>query len=123
MHTHILDYILTFPSCQRRQSNDPIPPVFPGMQIGGVSLDQFGTFQVKLLLQICLHILEDIELALGLPDEYRFGKRKSGGRGVLEASVSAGFVQCLMREEAWKGKRVESVRERLGVLHRVLMGG
>ena len=122
MHAHILDYVLNFLPHQPAQSIDPIPPVFPGMQIGGVSLDRFGTYQVKLLLQISLRVLGDIELALGLPDEYRVGKRKSGVKGVLEASVSAGFVRCLMREEAWRGKRVELVRERLANLRRVLKG-
>ena len=123
MHAHILDYVLRFLPHQPNESVDPIPPVFSGMQIGGVSLDRFGTYQVKLLLQISLRVLGDIELALGLPDEYRVGKRKSGVKGVLEASVSAGFVRCLMREEAWRGKRVELVRERLANLRRVLKGG
>ena len=123
MHAHILDYVLKFLPHQPNESIDPIPPVFSGMQIGGVSLDRFGTYQVKLLLQISLRVLGDIELALGLPDEYRVGKRKSGVKGVLEASVSAGFVRCLMREESWRGKRVELVRERLANLRRVLKGG
>lgn len=118
MHARILDYMT--------QHVDAIPPVFPGMQVGGVSLDQFGTFQVKLLLQISMHVLGEIELALGLPEEYSVGNKKrrsdDGRRGVLEASVSGGFVKCLMREEAWRGKRVECVRERLELLRRVLSG-
>lgn len=127
MHARILDYMLAFlPNLQTNNTTTTqpqdisVPPVFPGMQVGGVSLDQFGTFQVKLLLQISMHLLGEIELALGLPKEYSVGKRKGSGRGVLEASVSGGFVKCLMREEAWRGKRVECVRERLGYLRRVL---
>ncbi len=119
MHARILDYMTT-------QHVDAIPPVFPGMQVGGVSLDQFGTFQVKLLLQISMHVLGEIELALGLPEEYSVGNKKrrndDGRRGMLEASVSGGFVKCFMREEAWRGKRVECVRERLELLRRVLSG-
>jgi len=121
MHARILDYMLAFLP-HTAQHVDSVPPVFPGMQVGGVSLDKFGTFQVKLLLQISMHVLGEIELALGLPEEYRVVKRKGGGRGVLEASVSDGFVKCLMREEAWRGERVECVRERLGNLRRVLKG-
>lgn len=123
MHAHFLDYVLTFPPHQTNHSTDPLPPVFPGMQIGGVSLDRFGTVQVKLLLQISLRVLGDVELALGLPDEFRVGKKKTGGKGVLEASVSADFVKCLMIEEAGRGMRLERVRERLAELWRVLSEG
>ena len=123
MHIRLLDYLLAFfPNTNRHGVS--IPPVFPGMQVGGVSLDRFGPFQVKLLLQISIHVLGDIELALGLPEEFMIGKRKrkSEGRGLLEASVSGGFVKRLMKEEAWRGKKVEFVRERLGNLKRVLKG-
>lgn len=126
MHARILDYMLAFlPHHHKTQHVNAVPPVFPGMQVGGVSLDKFGTFQVELLLQISMHMLDKIELTLGLPEEYRVGKRKRrkwGARGVLEASVSGDFVKCLMREEGWRGKKVESVREGLGNLRRVLKG-
>lgn len=138
MHARLLDYMLAFLPNQQTNTNTnmntnnnnnttppldiSVPPVFPGMQVGGVSLDQFGTFQVNLLLQISMHLLGEIELALGLPKEYSVGKRKGSGRGVLEASVSSSFVKCLMREEAWRGKRVECVRDRLAYLRRVLKG-
>lgn len=121
MHARILDYMLAFLP-HTTQHVDSVPPIFPGMQVGGVSLDKFGTFQVKLLLQISMHVLGEIEMALGLPKEYSVGNRKGDGRGVLEASVSGAFVKCLMREEAWRGKRVECVRERLENLRRVLRG-
>ncbi|CAD6590218.1 MAG: hypothetical protein ASARMPREDX12_008655 [Alectoria sarmentosa] len=119
MYARILDYMLAFPP-HKTQHVDSVPPVFPGMQVGGVSLNRFGTFQVKLLLQISVHVLGEIESSLGLPKEYRVGKRKGGGTGVLGANVSGGFVQSLMKEGAWRGKKVESVREQLGNLKRVL---
>lgn len=123
MHVRLLDYLLAFYP-HTNQHAGSVPPVFPGMQIGGVSLDRFGPFQVKLLLQISIHVLGEIELALGLPEEYMIGKRKRkrDGRGLLEASVSGGFVKRLMKEEAWRGKKVEFVRERLRDLRRVLKG-
>ena len=116
MYARILDYMLAFP-----QRVDSVPPIFPGMQVGGVSLDKFGAFQVKMLLQISVHVLGGIESALGLPQEYRVGKRK-GGEGVLGPSVSEGFLKCLMREGAWRGNKVECVGEQLGGLRRVLKG-
>ena len=123
MHVRLLDYLLAF-FPHTNQHAGSVPPVFPGMQVGGVSLDRFGPFQVKLLLQIGMHVLGEIESALGLPEEYMIGKRKRkrDGRGVLEASVSGGFVKRLMKEEVWRGKRVEFVRERLRDLRRVLKG-
>ena len=106
MHARLLDYMLAFLPDQQTNTNTntnintinnnnnttppldiSVPPVFPGMQVGGVSLDQFGTFQVNLLLQISMHLLGEIELALGLPKEYSSGERKGSRRGVLEASV------------------------------------
>ncbi|KAL2047414.1 hypothetical protein N7G274_001435 [Stereocaulon virgatum] len=123
MYTSMLDYTLEFPAATSPHLA-AIPPVFPGLQIGGVSLDAFGTLQVVLLLQIAAHVLSEIEVALGLPEEYRVGRRKGGnGRGVLEASVSTGFVKSLMREGMWREKRVECMREQLSQLNRVLKGG
>ena len=121
MHARILDYVLAFPQKTADDVNS-IPPVFPGMQIGGVSLNRFGTFQIKLLLQISVHLLGEIESVLGLPEEYRVGKRKGGGMGVLGASVSGGLLKRLMREGVVRGGKVECVREKLGKLRRVLNG-
>lgn len=120
MYAHILDYIFTFLQSHTQHVNS-IPPIFPNMQVGGVSLNRYGTFQIQLLLQISVHVLEKIESALGLPKEYRVvGKSKGGRIGVLSGSVSGEFLKCLMTEEAWRGKKVESVREQLRSLRRVL---
>lgn len=120
MYARILDYMLAFLQ-HTTQRIDSVPPIFPNMQVGGVSLNNFGTFQIKMLLQISVHILGEIESALGLPEEYRVGKRK-GGEGVLGPSVSEGFLKCLMREGAWRGNKVECVREQLDKLRRVVKG-
>ena len=120
MHSHFLEYLLNFLPPRIDQSNDPIPPVFPGMQVDGVSLDSFGTFQVMFVLQASLRVLGDVEIMLGLPEECRIGKRKSGVKGVLGASVSARFVKAVMREEAWREKKLLCVRKRLETLWKVL---
>ena len=87
------------------------PPVFPGIRVGGVPLDDFGTFQMKLLLQISTHILGEIEMALGLPDGYRISKKNAGVCGILEKSVSVAFIEMTMREsERTTGFGVESDR-------------
>ncbi|MCJ1291019.1 hypothetical protein MMC34_002561 [Xylographa carneopallida] len=143
MYSSMLAYTQPRPA---RPAQPTIPPVFPGLAVGGVPLDAFGALQVGLLLHIAVHVLGDIEAALGLPEEYCVGRRRGGGGGgvgvrgdggegvregeggdggggVLGASVSSGFVRCLMREGVWRGKRrVEGMREQLGLLKRVLKG-
>jgi len=115
LYAHILEYMLALPP-HNTDRVDLIPLVFPGMQVGGVSLDRFGTFQIKILLQISVHVLGEIEVALGLPEGYRVGKRKGERRGVLGASVSGEFVESLT-----KG-RTKCVKEQLRSLRRVLKG-
>ena len=132
MYTRILEYVLTLlPSSMAtpptlKPADFVVPPVFPHMQVGGVSLDQFGMFQIKLLLQISVHVLGEIELTLGLPEGYRVGKSGmvKGRRGILETNVSASFVECLMKERVWRGEKekVERVRELLESLRKVLKG-
>ena len=82
---------------QKPQEQQP-PPLFPGMQVDGVSLDDFSSFQIKLILQINTHVLGEIEMALGLPDGFRISARIPGTTGVLETSVSVQFIEATMRE-------------------------
>ena len=70
LYSKIFDHLTTLPHRKDAQ----LPPAFPGMQVGCMSLDDFGSFQMKLLLQISTHILGEVEMALGLPDGYRISK-------------------------------------------------
>lgn len=119
MHTRMLDYMTPFLQ-HSTEHVDFGPPVFLDMQVGGVSLDRFGTFQIKLLLQISLQVLGGIESALGLPEEFRVGKNKGGSTGVLVENVSGEFVKCLMNQRVWREKKVDGVKEQLSKLKRVL---
>ena len=87
---------------QQQQQQKPqglqSPPLFPGMQVDGVSLDDFSVFQIKMILQINTHVLGEIEMALGLPDGFRISGRTPGTTGVLETSVSVQFIETTMRE-------------------------
>lgn len=63
-------------------------PIFPGLQIGGAPLEDFGIFQVKLILQISTHILGEIERTLALPEGYRVSrKRNDETTGTLGVSI------------------------------------
>lgn len=119
MHTRMLDYMAAFLR-HSTQHVDFSPPVFLDMQVGGVSLDRFGTFQIKLLLQISLQVLGGIESALGLPEEFRVGKHKGGKTGVLGDNVSADFIKCLMSQRVCREKKGDCVKEQLSKLRRVL---
>ena len=122
LYTRIYDYLTAQP-----QKTSQLPPVFPGMQVDGVLLDAFGRFQVKLVLQISTHILGEIEMALGLPDGYRIGKRTTQTHGILERSVSLQFVEMAMRENSRTGlgmekDRVSSIKDTLASLRQLLKG-
>ena len=121
LYTRISDYLTT------QQHISQIPPVFPGLQVDGVSLDAFGKFQIRLVLQISTHILGEIEMALGLPDGYRIGKRNTQIQGILETSVSIQFVEMTMRENGRTGlgmekDRVASIKDTLASLRQLLKG-
>ncbi|KAK3170076.1 hypothetical protein OEA41_009461 [Lepraria neglecta] len=122
-YTQIHDYLTVLPS----KCETPPPPIFPGIQVGGVPLDEFRNFQVKLLLQISTHVLGEIEMLLGLPEGYRISKKNPQSQGILETSVSVQFVEMTMRENGRIGlgiewDRVKSIRDKLGSL-RVLLKG
>ena len=132
IHLHSIFYTqvhdcLTAPLTHKQQN--PLPPIIPGMQVGGLLLDDFPNFQIKLLLQISTHVLGEIEKALGLPDGYRISKKKSvQSKGILETSVSVQFVEMTMRENVGTGSmgiekdQIKSIRDKLGSL-RVLLKG
>lgn len=122
-YTQVHNYLTALPS-KREES---LPPIFPGMQVGGVPLDEFRNFQVKLLLQISTHVLGEIEMLLGLPDGYRISKKNPQSQGILETSVSVQFIEMMMRENGRCGfgiewDRIKSIRDNLGNL-RVLLKG
>ena len=123
---------------QHKQEVQQPPPIFPGLQVGGVSLDDFSVFQVKLISQISTHLLGEIEMALGLPNGFRISRRTPGTTGVLETSVSVQFIETTMREiettmPTTRGRgpemgvgveqdRVNSIRENLVSLSHLLKG-
>ena len=122
LYSRISDYL----TAQARRDT-LLPPIFPGMQVGGLLLDDFGNFQVKLLLQISTHILGEIEMMLGLPDGYRISKKSTQCQGILETSVSVQFIKMMMSENGQTGlgierDRVMSIRDNLVSLRRLLKG-
>ncbi len=148
LYARILDHLLaSLPprnhdnprnSATDSQQQHELPPIFPGMQVGGVCLDAFRVFQVKLILQISTHVLGEIEMALGLPDGFRISRKTPGTTGVLEMSVSVQFIEVTMREIGTSMRRTDggdsemglgveeeranSIRENLAIMRRLLKG-
>lgn len=104
-----------------------MPPIIPGIQVGGVSLDDFGRFQIKFLLQVSTHVLGEIEMALGLPDGHRISKKDRQRHGILEGSVSTQFIEMTMGERGKTGMgmekdKVTSIRNHIASLRQLLKG-
>ena len=122
-YTRLSDFLLT-----SFRKGTRLPPVFPGLQAGGVSLDNFSKFQVKLLVQISTNVLGEIETALGLPDGYRISKKNRKHRGILDDSISVQFIAMAMKEKGTQGPRLmeedrfASVKNRLTSLKQILKG-
>lgn len=60
------------------------PAAFPSLTIGGISLVPYSRFQLRFLLQICVHHLGEIEALMGLPAGLRVSdvdeeSREEGG--------------------------------------------
>ena len=90
-------------------SRSPTPVVFPHLQIGEVSLAVYSRFQLKFILQICVHRLGDVEILLGLPAEccvsglkgsQRHGRPDSEDGGILHRNTGGKtlLVQTVMME-------------------------
>ncbi len=105
-------------------ANQP-PSIFPGLQIGGVHLESFGIFQIKLLLQISAHILGEIESALSLPDGYRVSRKKDDeASGVLGVAIPPIFFEMTVADNESAGGQdgILGSKARLGKLRSLLKG-
>ncbi|KAL8703498.1 MAG: hypothetical protein Q9201_003308 [Fulgogasparrea decipioides] len=132
-----------------QKSRETPAPLFPGLCLNGVCLDNFANFQIKFLLQITAHTLGEIECMLGLPEGYRVSRRDStfgangaangiaedgyqGRRGILDTGcVSKGFIEMTMESTgtgtgtgtgSGVGDKLMSIRDHLVKLRKLLKG-
>ena len=92
-----------------------IPPVFPLLSIGGMSLAPYPRFQLKFILEICVYHLGEVEALLGLPAGFGVTEKRPGSEGaVVQGGIfhaDAGRMGLLVRtvmmeaEETVKGIR------------------
>lgn len=105
-------------------SNNLTPPAFPSLSIGGISLAAYSRFQLRFLLQICVHHLGEIETLLGLPAGLRVsdvgeGSREHGGLLGERDGVTSLLVQTIMMGA---GAPVRGIGETLEQLRKALEG-
>ena len=81
-----------------KERNMELPPLFPGMKLGGFVPRM--NFQVQILVQISTNLLNKIDEALGVSDSQSPARK---GVGILDQTVSAGLLQTMMKEEATEG--------------------
>ncbi|KAG9235751.1 hypothetical protein BJ875DRAFT_482931 [Amylocarpus encephaloides] len=86
-----------------------IPIAFPSLNIGGVSLSAYPRFQLKFILQICVHHFGEVEALLGLPAGFCVSEQRPGSGGILHQGTggTAMLVRTVMIEadETMKGIR------------------
>jgi len=92
-------------------SQNNLPPLFPGLQLGGFQLESHLNLQIQILVQVSDNMLSRIDSALGLP-----GERGCMAGGILEQTASTTLLQMMMKEEAIEkpddaGGGVKSLRE------------
>lgn len=89
----------------------------PEFQISGFPL-QRGILQVKILIEVVVHLLNLIEKGLGLPMEYRVSSRDSQTTGMLsDLDLTELFKMVIKQEE--RGK-VKSLREHIKSMKHLL---
>lgn len=102
-----------------------VPIIFPSLHIGGVSLSPYPRFQLKFILQICVHHLGEVEALLGLPDGFCVSEkgqdRGDGGcTSILhQVTESSMLVRTIMLEA---DETVKGIRRALAELVEELRG-
>lgn len=85
----------------RPSSLAELPAILPGLQLGGFELDGQQHLQIGVLLEISMHMLDQIEMVLGLPTDGEVGR---SGCGLLEDSTSLTLLNIVINQEAAEGK-------------------
>lgn len=97
-----LGYWLSFPVSSPLHAQ--VTPIIAGVQINGFTLDSYShwSLQWKILLQVCEHMLDNLEKALWLdPGE------GSGRSTVLAGPVFQGLLQVLLKQEGLESPESE----------------
>lgn len=115
LHTSIYDYARhTALNASQRQ------PIWVGLAVGGIQLDEFSEFQIKLVLQVAARLLGDIESALGLTEGCRVGVAEESRHGILGMYVSTHFIEmCISESTTGNDDGREAIIRLREIMHRL----
>ncbi|KAF2278242.1 uncharacterized protein EI97DRAFT_465586 [Westerdykella ornata] len=101
-------------------SDRGVPVLFPSLSIGGISLAPYPRFQLKMIVQICVHHLGEVESLLRLPAGFSVsdegangGDNREGGILYPDSDRMALLVRTIMLEA---GDSVKGIRRVLAEL-------
>lgn len=102
-------------------SDSTTPTIFPTLHIGGVSLASYSNFQLKFILQICVHHLGEIETILGLPAAFCVQECCGSSRGIFHQYPRGTevLIQTIMTQA---GETLKGIRTVLRTLKDELRG-
>ncbi|KAL2822258.1 hypothetical protein BDW59DRAFT_149623 [Aspergillus cavernicola] len=73
----------------------------PGLQLGGFPV-QYGNLQIKILVQVIMHLLAHIERLLGTPAEFRLDPARGSNDGLLSSSELTALLRMVMSQKDGK---------------------
>jgi hypothetical protein len=103
-------------------STQSVLVAFPSLQIGGVSLSSYPRFQLKFILQICVHHLGEVEALLGLPAGFCVSEKGSDCSGGILHQDTGGTVLLVRTVMMEAEEMVKGIRRVLAELVKELRG-
>ncbi|KAJ5970422.1 uncharacterized protein N7479_000340 [Penicillium vulpinum] len=97
----------------------------PGLQLGGFPV-QYGNLQVKILVQVIMHLLAHIESLLGTPADFRLDPARGSKDGLLSSSELTALLRMVMSQKDGKGSEdmgvgyISSLRENMKKIQQTL---
>lgn len=70
----------------------------PGLQLGGFPV-QYGNLQIKILVQVIMHLLSHIERLLGTSAEFRLDPASGSNDGLLSSSELTALSRMVMSQK------------------------
>ncbi|GAP90887.2 putative C6 finger domain-containing protein [Rosellinia necatrix] len=106
---------------RERLSRQLVPPVLPGLHIGGFYLNKHQDLQMDILISLSCRMLERIEEELGInvisESQDHTSDYMSKKRGLLEASYASAILEVMFKQkglghsQSYRGRRIAMVKE------------
>lgn len=73
----------------------------PGLEVGGFPV-QYGNLQIKILIQVIMHLLAHMEYLLGTSAEFRLDPARGSNDGLLSSSELTALLRMVMNQKDGK---------------------